>query len=82
MNGGETGSEGTIRVGLLAKHRGSEGVLILLDRHIQEGQLTLLLYLHCELYLPAKAVEVVQEGDQLCSSIGPDDESIIHVPKP
>ena len=61
-----------VRVGLLAKHRGGEGVLIPLDQHVQEEQLILLLYLHCELYLIAKAVEVVHEGGQLCSSMGPD----------
>ena len=71
-----------VRVRLLAKHRGGEGVLIPLDQHIQEGQLILLLYLHCELYLLPKAIEVIQEGDQLCSSMGPDDKSIVHVPKP
>ena len=56
-----------VRVGLLAKHRGGEGVLIPLDQRVQEGQLILLLHLHCELYLLAKAIEVIQEGDQLCS---------------
>ena len=57
-------------------------VHIPLDHHVQEGQLILLLYLHCKLYLLAKAVEVIQEGDQLCSSMGPDDQSIVHIPKP
>ena len=55
-----------VHVGLLAKHRGGEGVLIPLDQHVQEGQLILLLYLHCELYLLTKVVEVVQEVGQLC----------------
>ena len=48
----------------------------------KEGQLILLLYLHFELYLLAKAFEVIQEGGQFCSSMGPDDESVVHVPKP
>ena len=69
-------------VGLLAKLRGGEGVLIPLDHHVQEGQLILLLYLHCELYLLAKAIEVVEKVGQLCSSMRPDDESIVHVSKP
>ena len=38
-----------VRVGLLAKHRGGEGVLIPPDQQVQEGQLILLLYLYCEL---------------------------------
>ena len=46
--------------------RGGEGVLIPLDQHVQEGQLILLLYLHCELCLLTKVVEVVQEVGQLC----------------
>ena len=71
-----------VHVGLLAKHWGGKGVLIPLDQYIQEGQLILLLYLHCELYLLTKAIEVIQEGDQLYSYMGPDDESIVHVSKP
>ena len=59
-------------MGLLAKHQFGEGVLILLEQHVQEGQL----------YLLTKAIEEIQEGDQLCSYMGPDDESIVHVSKP
>ena len=69
-------------VGLLMKHRGGEGVLIPHDQHVQEGQLILLLCLYCELYLLTEAIGVIQEGAQLCSFMGPDDESVVHVPKP
>ena len=80
MDGGGTESEGTGLCGSFAEHQDSEGVLIPLDQHTQEGQLILLFYLHCELYLLAKAIEVIQEGDQLCSSMGQENESIYHVP--
>ena len=55
----------SVRVGLLAEYRGGEGVLIPLDQYVQEGQMILFLYLHCELYLLAQAVKVNQEGSQL-----------------
>ena len=71
-----------VSMSLLPVHRGGEGVSIPPDQHIKERQLGLLFNLHCELDLLTEIVQMIQEGDQLGSAMGPYDEGVIHVPEP
>ena len=71
-----------VSMSLLPVHRGGEGVSIPPDQHIKEQQLVLLLNLHCELDLLTEIVQMIQEGNQLGSAMGPYDEGVVHVPEP
>jgi len=49
---------------------------------VEKGQVAVCLYLHGELYIPVKAIQIVKKPVQLLCSMCPDEESVINKMEP